>query len=334
MAIENKRTITPDTISGDELNHEIELRPKKLEEFIGQQKVIRNIELMMGSSRLRRKPIDHTLFSGPPGLGKTSLAYILSKELGVKLHSITATLVERKSDIVTLLSNLEERDILFIDEIHRLSAAIEEILYSVMEDYRLDVIIGNGVSSKVVSIDIPPFTLIGATTKSGMLSRPLRDRFIAQLSFDYYNQNELSVIVRESAKKMLLELDKDLELMVALVSRGTPRIANRILRRIRDYAVVRRVTKLRTEDIQEVLQLLGIDSLGLDDMDRKILLTIERQFRGGPVGINALSIAVSEHRETLENIYEPYLMENGFLMRTNRGRVISEKGKEYISSFS
>ncbi len=307
------------------------LRPKSFDEYIGQGKIIENIDLMVKSATLRKAPMDHALLSGPPGLGKTSLAMIIASKLNAELHVVSGPAVEKKGDLAAVLTNLNPGDVLFIDEIHRINISIEEILYSAMEDYRLDILIGQGSSARTMQIDLPPFTLIGATTKSGLLSNPLRDRFISHLHFDYYNIAELSKIIKNNCSKLKLEAVDEAINEMATRSRGTPRVANRILRRVRDYSLVNNSGKISYKDVQAALGLLEIDRLGLDSMDRKILTVIKNYYSGGPVGIDALCATLGEERSTIEDVYEPYLLKEGLLVRSPRGRLISERGMDHIS---
>ncbi len=280
--------IVSSELSLTENYNEVKLRPANFSEYIGQRKVVENIEIMVQSSNIRKQAMDHILLSGPPGLGKTSLAMIIAKELNSELHIISGPAIEKKGDIAAILTNLNPRDVLFIDEIHRMHISVEEILYSAMEDYRLDIVMGQGPSARTMQIDIAPFTLIGATTRSGLLSNPLRDRFIAHLHFDFYASNEIKTIIENNATKLnLLAESKALE-KISKCSRGTPRIANRILKRVRDYSIVKEVEKITDTQVQKALELMDIDFAGLDRMDRKIMQVIQEYYNGGPVGIEAL----------------------------------------------
>ena len=322
--------VTDSTAKDEEIKHEVLLRPTDFSEYVGQKKVVQNIEVMVESARIRNAAMDHALLSGPPGLGKTSLAMIIAKSIGSELHIISGPAIEKKGDLAAILTNLGPRDVLFIDEIHRMNISVEEILYSAMEDYRLDIVIGQGVSARTMQIQIAPFTLIGATTRSGLLSNPLRDRFMAHLHFDFYNHDELSEIVENNAIKIKINLEKSALGLIAKCARGTPRIANRILRRVRDFSLVKGETLVSIESVERSLSLMEIDNLGLDRMDRKILQVIEDYYKGGPVGIETLCATLSEDRTTIEDVYEPYLLKEGFLLRTPRGREISQKSKDHL----
>jgi len=307
------------------------LRPQGFTEFIGQKRVVENIHIMVKSANIRNQAMDHCLLSGPPGLGKTSLAMLISKSLGSELHLISGPAIEKKGDLAAILTNLQPRDVLFIDEIHRMHISVEEILYSAMEDYRLDIVIGQGPSARTMQIEVAPFTLIGATTKSGLLSNPLRTRFMGSLHFDYYQPNELAEIVNINAKKLGIGLEQEAGLQIAKCSRGTPRIANRVLRRVRDFALVDGESEINEEKVFKSLNLMEIDKSGLDRMDRKILKVIFDYYGGGPVGIEALCATLGEERSTVEDVFEPYLLKEGYLIRTPRGRELSDKGREHIS---
>ena len=327
--MEEDRIVSNET-SNQENRQEIFLRPEDFSEYVGQKKVVQNIEVMVESAKIRKAAMDHALLSGPPGLGKTSLAMIIAKALGSELHVISGPAIEKKGDLAAILTNLGERDVLFIDEIHRMNIAIEEILYSAMEDFRLDILIGEGPSARTMQIGIAPFTLIGATTRSGLLSSPLRDRFMAHLHFDFYEHEDLAQIIDNNSKKLGIGLEGNVKTHMAKCSRGTPRIANRILRRVRDYAIVSKKDSICEEAVVKSLDLMDIDSSGLDRMDRKILEVISEYYNGGPVGIEALCATLSEDRTTIEDVYEPFLLKQGFLIRTPRGREISEKAKAHL----
>ncbi len=313
-----------------EREQEAQLRPQNFSEFIGQKKVVENIDLMVKSATLRKAAMDHVLLSGPPGLGKTSLAMLIAKGLGSELHVVSGPAIEKKGDLAAVLTNLKPRDVLFIDEIHRMHITVEEILYSAMEDFRLDILIGQGASARTMQIDLSSFTLIGATTRSGLLSNPLRDRFTSHLNFDYYEPEMLAIIIENNAKKMGIVLDKEAKMQIAKRSRGTPRIANRILRRVRDFALVNNSKTVQIKEVEAALSLLDIDHLGLDSMDRKILTVMKNYYQGGPVGIDALSATLGEDKQTIEEVYEPYLLKQGLILRTPRGRVLSEEASKHI----
>ncbi len=325
----NERILSA-TEGQDEQRVDSVLRPSNFTEFIGQKKVINNVELMVASAVKRNTAIDHILLSGPPGLGKTSLAMLIAKHIGTELHIISAPAIEKKGDLAAILTSLQPRDVLFIDEIHRLNISTEEFLYTAMEDFRLDLIIGTGPASRTMRIDLVPFTLVGATTRAGLLSRPLRERFLAQLHFDYYSPEELALIVEANAKKIGLNFDEAAIINISHCARGTPRIANRILRRVRDFAVVSNTSKVTLNTVKQALELMEIDNAGLDKMDRKILSTIATQYQGGPVGVETLAATLSEDRGTIEEVYEPYLLKEGLLVRTPRGRLISQKGLDHL----
>jgi Holliday junction DNA helicase RuvB len=332
MEVETERVLNSEG-QGEEYRQEVFLRPQDFTEYIGQKKVVQNIEVMVESALIRKQAMDHVLLSGPPGLGKTSLAMIIAKALNSELHVISGPAIEKKGDLAAILTNLGPGDVLFIDEIHRLHISVEEILYSAMEDFRLDIIIGQGPAARTMQIDIAPFTLIGATTRSGLLSNPLRDRFMGHLHFDFYAAAELAVIVENNARKLGIPMEDKARDQISLCSRGTPRIANRILRRVRDFALVKKRSGVTADCVDESLTLMEIDNLGLDRMDRKILQVIQDYYSGGPVGIEALCATLSEDRTTIEDVYEPYLLKEGYLLRTPRGRENSEKARKHIQEF-
>jgi len=297
------------------------LRPKQLDEYVGQEKIRGQLEIFIEAAKRRNEPLDHVLLFGPPGLGKTTLAQIIAREMGVSLRHTSGPVLERAGDLAALLTNLEPNDVLFIDEIHRLSPVVEEILYPALEDYQIDIMIGEGPGARSVKIDLPPFTLVGATTRAGMLTNPLRDRFGIVARLEFYTPEELQRIVTRSSGLLELPISPDGALEIAKRSRGTPRIANRLLRRVRDYADVRADGNATREVADAALTMLDVDSQGLDVMDRKLLLTVIEKFLGGPVGVDNLAAAIGEERDTIEDVLEPYLIQQGYLQRTPRGRM-------------
>jgi len=306
------------------------LRPRRLAEFIGQQVLKENLSVFITAAKQRQEPLDHVLFHGYPGLGKTSLAAIISYELGVNFRSTSGPVIERSGDLAAILTNLESGDVLFIDEIHRLNHVVEEILYPAMEDFKLDIIIGQGPSARTIKLDLPPFTLVGATTRAGLLSPPLRDRFGVTLRLEFYSPAELHPIVLRSARILGIPIDELGALEIAKRSRGTPRIANRLLRRVRDYAEVRADGQITRSVADQALKMLEVDEKGFDRMDRKILHAIIEKYDGGPVGIETLAAAVAEERDTLEDVYEPYLIQEGYLKKTPRGRMATRWAYEHL----
>jgi Holliday junction DNA helicase RuvB len=321
MAVETDRLISAEPTSVQEEHAERALRPTTLSEYVGQAKIREQLEIFIQAARGRTEALDHVLLFGPPGLGKTTLAHIIAREMGVNLRQTSGPVLERPGDLAALLTNLEPRDVLFIDEIHRLSPVVEEILYPALEDYQIDIMIGEGPAARSIKLDLPPFTLVGATTRAGMLTNPLRDRFGIVARLEFYNQAEIGTIVRRSAGLLEVSLAEDGAAEIARRSRGTPRIANRLLRRVRDYAQVRADGTVSKPVADAALEMLDVDALGLDVMDRKLLLAVIEKFSGGPVGIENLAAAIGEERDTIEDVLEPYLIQQGYLQRTSRGRV-------------
>jgi len=328
--IETDRLIAPEVVSPQEDALERALRPKVLDEYIGQEKARAQLEIFINAARGRGEALDHVLLFGPPGLGKTTLAHIIAKEMGVNMRQTSGPVLERAGDLAALLTNLEPNDVLFIDEIHRLSPVVEEILYPAMEDYRLDIMIGEGPAARSVRLDLPPFTLVGATTRAGMLTNPLRDRFGIVSRLEFYTSDELGRIVQRSAGLLDVEMVDSGALEIARRSRGTPRIANRLLRRVRDYAQVKADGKVSAHIADAALQMLDVDKLGFDVMDRKLLLAVLEKFGGGPVGLDNLAAAIGEERDTIEDVLEPYLIQQGFLMRTPRGRIATTQSYQHF----
>jgi len=316
--------------SEEDVSLDTSLRPRSFSEYIGQKKVTAQLQIAVQAARQRGEAMDHLLLYGPPGLGKTTLAHVVANELGVHIKPSAGPLIEKSGDLVALLTNLETRDVLFIDEVHRLHPSIEEVLYPAMEDYRLDIIIGQGPSAKSVRIPLSKFTLIGATTRAGLLTSPLRGRFGIVHRLDFYDQAELIAVVKRSATILGVVIDEGAASALARRSRGTPRIANRLLRRVRDFAQVRADGKVTEPVALEALGLLEVDEHGFDEMDRKILLTLIEKFDGGPVGLGTIAAVISEERDTIEDIYEPFLMQIGFLDRTPRGRVATERAYRHF----
>ncbi len=328
--IETDRLIAPAAESPQEEAIERALRPKMLDEYVGQEKARAQLEIFINAARGRSEALDHVLLFGPPGLGKTTLAHIIAKEMGVNLRQTSGPVLERAGDLAALLTNLEPNDVLFIDEIHRLSPVVEEILYPAMEDYRLDIMIGEGPAARSVRLDLPPFTLIGATTRAGMLTNPLRDRFGIVSRLEFYTTQELGRIVHRSAGLLEVEITETGAQEVAKRSRGTPRISNRLLRRVRDYAQVKADGIVSSEVADAALKMLDVDNLGFDVMDRKLLQAVMEKFGGGPVGLDNLAAAIGEERDTIEDVLEPYLIQQGYLMRTPRGRVATSLAYQHF----
>lgn len=314
----------------DSFENEIFLRPKTLDEYIGQDKLKEQMTIYLQASKIRNEALDHVLIYGPPGLGKTTLAMIIANELEVDIKTTSGPAIERPGDLLALLNELAPGDILFIDEIHRLPRVIEEVLYSAMEDYFVDIIIGQGASSQPIHFELPPFTLIGATTRAGMLTQPLRDRFGILSHMEYYKTEDLQEIVKRSARVFQTNIQEESSYEIALRSRGTPRIANRILRRVRDYAQVKNNGNISPLITQEALDILEIDELGLDQLDRKLLSSMIELYNGGPVGLNTIAVNINEDVETVEDMYEPYLLQKGFIQRTPRGRIVTQKAYEHL----
>jgi Holliday junction DNA helicase RuvB len=323
------RPVAPKLVE-DDVNYDVNLRPRGFDEYVGQEQVKENLKVAIAAARGRNDVLDHILFHGPPGLGKTSLAYIISREMGVNIKATSGPVVERPGDLAALLTNLEEGDILFIDEIHRLNHVVEEVLYPAMEDYQIDILIGQGPAARSMKLPLKPFTLIGATTRSGLLTSPLRDRFGQIFRLDFYSTEALAQILKRSASILGVAAEDDGTAEIARRSRGTPRIANRLLRRVRDFAQVKADGKITKSVTQEALQMLEVDPIGLDKMDTMLLVTLIDKFSGGPVGIETLAAAIGEEKDTIEDVYEPFLIQAGFLKRTPRGRVATELAYEHF----
>jgi Holliday junction DNA helicase RuvB len=316
----------------DEDDLDRSLRPRRLADFVGQERVKEQLAIALEAAKARGEALDHVLLVGPPGLGKTSLAFIVREELGVGIRTVAGPALERKGDMAAILTGLEDRDVLFVDEIHRLNRAVEEILYPALEDFRLDIIVGQGPAARTLTIDLPPFTLVGATTRTGLLTTPLRDRFGMTFRLDYYEPSELTTIVRRSARILGVEIADEAADEIAGRSRGTPRIANRILRRVRDVAEVRHEGIVTTAVAEEALALLEIDEVGLERTDRALLRAIAEKFGGGPVGLSTLAVTLGEEPDTIEDVYEPYLLQLGFIQRTPRGRIVTDLGGAHVGA--
>jgi Holliday junction DNA helicase RuvB len=326
-----KRDIIDPRPLSDDRELDITLRPQNLSDFIGQLKVKENLSIYIEAARQRAEALDHVLLYGPPGLGKTTLAHIIAHELSVDIKTTSGPVLDKAGDLAGILTNLQENDVLFIDEVHRLNNIVEEYLYSAMEDFRLDIMIDRGPNARSIQIQLPPFTLIGATTRAGLLTSPMRARFGVVSRLDYYRADDLKQIVLRSARIMDVKIDDEGALEIARRSRGTPRIANRLLRRTRDFAQVRADGVIHKEVADESLKLLEVDNRGLDDMDKRILMTIIEKYNGGPVGLNTIAVAVAEESETIEELYEPFLIQEGFLKRTPRGRVATKLAYEHFN---
>ncbi len=326
--------LSPENLIEDqEIDFELDalgLRPRSLEDFIGQPELKEHLSIILGAAKKREQPSDHLLFAGPPGLGKTTLANIVAKEMGVSIHTTSGPALERAGDLAAILTKLEPGDVLFIDEIHRLNRAVEEVLYPAMEDFQLDIVLGKGPAARSVRLSISPFTLVGATTRTGLITGPLRDRFGLVARMDYYDADDLNAIILRSANIFEVEIDEEGSKQIAVRSRGTPRIANRLLRRVRDYAEIKAEGAVDKQTSIEGLKLFGVDEKGLDKVDRAILKAICERFNGGPVGLSTLAISVSEPSETVEDVYEPFLIQQGFIMRTPRGRVAMESAWNHL----
>jgi Holliday junction DNA helicase RuvB len=324
-----QRNITPEVIA-DDLSFELSVRPRTFEEFVGQDKIKENLRIFIQATRQRSEALDHVLFCGPPGLGKTTLAHIIALELGADIKVTSGPVLERPGDLAAILTNLGEKDILFIDEIHRLPRMAEEILYPAMEDYQLDIIIGQGPSARSLKLNLPHFTLIGATTRTGLLTSPLRDRFGIINRLDFYRPGDLEKILIRSARILNSEIKEDAAAEIAGRSRGTPRIANRLLRRTRDFAQVKGTGVIELNITKKALQAMDVDNMGFDEMDRKLLMAIIEKYNGGPVGLETLAASIREEKDTIEDVYEPFLLQEGFLERTPRGRTATKRAYDHF----
>jgi Holliday junction DNA helicase RuvB len=327
-----ERITTAVVLAPEEDELEGSLRPRSLDEFVGQERIKEQLGIALEAAKGRGEALDHVLLVGPPGLGKTSLAYIVREELGVGIRTVAGPALERKGDLAAILTSLEDRDVLFVDEIHRLSRAVEEIFYPALEDFRLDIIVGQGPAARTLTLDLPPFTLVGATTRTGLLTTPLRDRFGMTYRLDYYEVDDLTRIVHRSARILGVEIQDEAAGEIARRARGTPRVANRILRRVRDVAEVRHDGAITIEVAREALALLEVDETGLEKIDRALLRAILHKFGGGPVGLSTLAVALGEESDTIEDVYEPYLLQLGLIQRTARGRIVTELGRAHLGA--
>ena len=330
MDVPVKNSLISPLSTEEECNFEVTLRPAKLTDYIGQEKVKSNLAIFIEAAKKRREALDHVLLYGPPGLGKTTLAYIIAKEMGVDIKVTSGPVIERPGDLAAILTNMQEHEVLFIDEIHRLSHVVEEILYPAMEDFHIDILIGQGPSARSMKLDIPKFTLVGATTRAGSLTSPLRDRFGMHFRLEFYSSQELAIIIKRSASILGVKLAAAGAEELAKRARGTPRIANRLLKRVRDYAEVKADGTIDGKIAREALDAFEVDQKGFDQMDRKLLLTLIEKFNGGPVGVESLAAAIGEERVTIEDVYEPYLIQEGYLQRTARGRIASARAYEHF----
>jgi Holliday junction DNA helicase RuvB len=325
-------SIVAPAVSAEDEELERSLRPRSLDDFVGQERIKEQLSIALTAAKNRGEALDHVLLAGPPGLGKTSLAYIVRNELRVGIRTVAGPAIERKGDMAAILTSLEQHDVLFVDEIHRLNRAVEEILYPALEDFRLDIVVGQGPAARTLTLDLPPFTLIGATTRTGLLTTPLRDRFGMTFRLGYYEVDELATIVLRSARILGVDIVDSAADEIARRARGTPRVANRILRRVRDVAEVRHAGAISLEIAQEALILHEVDEQGLERADRELLRAIVERFGGGPVGLSTLAVALGEEQDTVEDVYEPYLLQLGFIQRTPRGRVVTELGRAHLGA--